>query len=84
MCPLRRGPSRDVPDPTTDDHQEDGSAWASSTRRRTSPTRTPQIEEGIDRATDVAEDRLGDEVGTDQIESAAEKAKDAVDELADS
>ena len=36
-----------------------------------------------DAAGDVAEDKLGDKVGEDKIEMAAEKAKDAVDKLAD-
>jgi hypothetical protein len=43
-----------------------------------------QIEDGIDRAADAAEDRLGDKIGADKIDTAAEKAKDAVDKLADS
>ena len=42
-----------------------------------------KIDDGIDKAADVAEDKLGDKLGEDKIDMAAEKAKDAVDKLAD-
>jgi hypothetical protein len=42
-----------------------------------------KIEDGIDKAAEVAEGKLGDKVGADKIEDAAEKAKDGVDKLAD-
>lgn len=42
-----------------------------------------KIEDGIDKAADVVEDKAGGKIGSDKIEDAAEKAKDAVDKLAD-
>lgn len=42
-----------------------------------------QIEQGIDKAQGVAKDKLGDKVGSDKIDTAAEKAHEAVDKLAD-
>lgn len=40
-----------------------------------------KVEDGIDKAADVADDKLGDKVGSDKIDMAAEKAKDAVEGL---
>ncbi len=40
-----------------------------------------KVREGIDKAADVADDQIGDQVGRDKIEMAAEQAKDAVDRL---
>ena len=42
-----------------------------------------KAKDGIDKAADVADDKLGDKVGSDKIDMAADKAKDAVDKLAD-
>lgn len=42
-----------------------------------------QIEKGIDQAQGVAKDKLGDKVGNDKIDTAAEKAHEAVDKLTD-
>jgi hypothetical protein len=41
-----------------------------------------QVKEGIDKAADLAESKLGSE-HADKIEGAAEKAKDAIDKLVD-
>lgn len=43
-----------------------------------------KVEQGIDRAADVADDKLGGKVGSDKIDMAAEHAKDAADKLAES
>lgn len=42
---------------------------------------TEKLDEGIDKTADVADDKIGDKVGSDKIDTAAEKAKDAVDKL---
>ncbi len=39
-----------------------------------------KAKDGIDKAADVAEDKLGDKVGSDKIDMAADKAKEALDE----
>lgn len=43
-----------------------------------------KITDGIDKAADVADDKLGDKVGSDKIDQAADAAKGAVDKLGDS
>lgn len=52
--------------------------------KKTASKNEAKIDEGIDKAADLASDKLGDKVGEDKIDMAAEKAKDAVDKLADS
>ena len=42
-----------------------------------------QVKDGIDKAADMADEHLGDKVGEDKIDMAAEHAKDAVDKLDD-
>jgi archaellum component FlaC len=42
-----------------------------------------QIDQGIDKAEQVAHDKIGDKVGHDKIDTAADKAHDAVDKLTD-
>ena len=42
-----------------------------------------QVKGGIDKAADLADDQIGDKVGEDKIDMAAEHAKDAVDKLDD-
>ena len=43
-----------------------------------------KVEAGIDKAADAADDKLGDTVGSDHIDMAAEHTKDAADKIADS
>ena len=43
-----------------------------------------KVEQGIDKAADAADDKLGNKVGPDKIDMAAEHAKDAADKLAES
>ena len=40
-----------------------------------------QIDQGIDKAAAVADDKIGDKVGRDKIDMAQDKAHDAVDKL---
>ena len=42
-----------------------------------------QIDQGIDKAEAVAHDKVGDKVGHDKIDTAADKAHEAADKLAD-
>ena len=42
----------------------------------------PQIKDGIDKAADVVEDKVGEQ-HADKVDKAAEMAKDAVDKLPD-
>jgi hypothetical protein len=42
-----------------------------------------QIDQGIDKAEAVAHDKLGDKVGSDKIDTAADKAHEAADKLAE-
>lgn len=42
-----------------------------------------QIDQGIDKAEAVAKDKLGDKVGEDKIDMAADKAHEAADKLAE-
>lgn len=41
------------------------------------------IDDGIDKAAAVADDKIGDKVGTDKIDVAQDKAHDAVDKLSE-
>jgi hypothetical protein len=43
-----------------------------------------QIDDGIDKAATVADDKVGDKVGRDKIDMAQDKAHDAVDKLGES
>jgi hypothetical protein len=42
-----------------------------------------QVDDGIDKAAAVADDKIGDTVGRDKIDMAQDKAHDAVDKLSD-
>lgn len=41
------------------------------------------VDQGIDKAEDMAHDKLDDKLGADKIDTAAEHAHDAADKLAD-
>jgi hypothetical protein len=43
-----------------------------------------KVDDGIDKAAAVADDKIGDKVGSDKIDTAAEQAKAATDKLTDS
>jgi hypothetical protein len=43
-----------------------------------------KVEQGIDKAADMADDKMGDTIGSDRIDSGAEYAKDAADKIAES
>ena len=42
-----------------------------------------QVDQGIDKTEAVAHDKVGDKVGSDKIDTAADKAHDAADKLAE-
>jgi hypothetical protein len=42
-----------------------------------------QVDQGIDKAEEVAHDKLDDKVGNDRIDTAADQARDAADKLTD-
>ena len=42
-----------------------------------------QVDQGIDKTEAVAHDKLDDQVGTDKIDTGADKAHDAADKLAE-
>lgn len=40
-----------------------------------------KAKKGVDQAAEVADDKLGDKVGSDKVDDAADKANDAIDKL---